>query len=157
MAEKQLVPYTENRDNIYPLKRKGFNGIINEKWDYNNKEQEGDRVDENTKIILDRLDKDIRDHKQEVRDRETRLLTDAQEREQRYRNDLLEQQRLYREEAKEREERMMGAMNQMKTDLMEAFKDVKEESKVTRHTVIALTISVVLGVAAMVVAMFLAK
>ncbi|MCY9513328.1 hypothetical protein [Paenibacillus apiarius] len=120
-------------------------------------ESGGKNMDESTKMLIDRLDQDLRDHKQEVRDRDTKILTDAQEREQRYRTELVEQHKLFREEAKEREERMMSAMNEMKAELKESFKDVKDESKTTRNTVIALTISVILGVATMVLAVFLAK
>lgn len=40
-----------------------------------------EHMDESTKIILDRIDKDIREHKQETRDRDARLQSEMQERE----------------------------------------------------------------------------
>jgi len=124
----------------------------------------GNHMDEATKTILERLDKDIRDHKQEVRERDAKIIADAQEREQRY-----------REEAKEREERMLHIVQEMKSDMkdlkaemksdLQSFKtemksdiqDIKEECRSTRNTVLVLTLSVILGVAAMVLAIVFAK
>lgn len=53
-------------------------------------------MDEGYKRLIDRLDQDIRDHKQEIRDRDARLQADAEQRENRY-----------HDEAKEREERLI--------------------------------------------------
>lgn len=103
-------------------------------------------MDEATKTILDRLDQDIRDHKQEVRERDSRILADAQEREKRYREEMLKQNHLFRQEAKEREERMLNNVQELKNDF-----------RATKNTVIALTIAVIIGVASMVLAIVLNK
>ncbi|WP_339309780.1 hypothetical protein NZ043_27675 [Paenibacillus sp. FSL k6-2145] len=116
----------------------------------NSNGKEGDSMDESNKWTLDHLTRD-------AREREERYYKDAQEREKRYREDMLEQDRRWRQESKEREDRLLSAINDMKSDLRSDFKDVKDEAKTTKFTVIGLTISVILGVAAMVVAVVLAK
>ncbi|MEK3867029.1 hypothetical protein MHH60_26515 [Paenibacillus sp. FSL H7-0716] len=101
-------------------------------WNNNLNTQEhsskgGDHMDESTKHLIDRIDRDLRDHKQEVRDRDARLQSEMQERENRYREDLLEQEKRFRQESKEREERFMSAIEGMRTDLKSDFKEVKDE------------------------------
>lgn len=108
----------------------------------------GDNMDDSTRTLLNRLDQDMRDHKQEMRDRDASILADAKERENRYREEMKAQDERWRQESKEREERIISALNDMKGD----FNDIKEESRTTRNTVIGLTVSVILGVAAMVLA-----
>jgi hypothetical protein len=106
-------------------------------------------MDDSSKLMIERLDRDSRE-------REERYHKDAQEREQRYRQEMLEQDRRSRQEAKEREERLMASIESLKTDLKQDFKDVKDESRTTRNTVIGLAISVIIGIAAIVVAFILA-
>lgn len=120
---------------------------------HSSSKESGDDMDSGYQKLIDRLDQDMRDHKQEIRNRDSALLKDAQERENRYKQEMIEQNSRLREEAKEREERILNAINDLKSD----FKDVKDESKTTRNTVIGLTVSVIIGVAAMVLAMVLAK
>lgn len=91
-------------------------------------------MDDSTKTILNRLDQDIRDHKQEMRDRETIILNDARERENRYREEIKAQNELFRLEAKEREERMekmiqgiTSEIKDFKSEISEDIKDVKSE------------------------------
>lgn len=125
----------------------------------------GDRVDEATKTILERLDKDIRDHRQELRERDSSTLADTQEREKRY-----------QKEAKEREERMTNLVQEIKADLkdfkteikadlkglkteIEAdlkdfetevkadLRDAKGDCRASRNTVIVLAVTVILGIA----------
>lgn len=69
--------------------------------------------------MLDRLDQDMRDHKQEMRDRDARLQADAQEREARYRTESKEREDRYRAEMKEREDRLIKTID-------DGFKTQKE-------------------------------
>ncbi|WP_339194230.1 hypothetical protein MKY95_20885 [Paenibacillus sp. FSL P4-0176] len=119
---------------------------------YHSATKEGNNMDESTKALINRLDQDMRDHKQEIRDRDAAITADAKERENRYRDEMKAQDERWRQESKEREERLMSALNDMKNELRSDFQDVKDESRTTRNTVIALTISIILGVAAMVLA-----
>lgn len=119
---------------------------------YQSATRKGEEMDDSAKTLLNRLDQDIRDHKQEMRDRDASILADAKERENRYRDEMKAQDERWRQESKEREERLMSAINDMKNDLRSDFQDVKEESRTTRNTVIALTVSIILGIAAMVIA-----
>jgi MoxR-like ATPase len=95
----------------------------------------GEPMDESIKMLVDRMDKDLREHRQEIRDRDARLQSEFQEREKRT-----------HDEVKEREERIISSLA-----------EVKNESTSTKNTVIGLTISVILGVAAMVLAVVLSK
>lgn len=110
----------------------------------------GGGMDDGTKMILEQMDKDSRE-------RESRYHNDAKERESRYREEMKAQDERWKQESKEREDRLLSAINDMKSDLRSDFKDVKDEAKTTKFTVIGLTISVILGVAAMVIAVVLAK
>lgn len=103
-------------------------------------------VDDSTKILLERIDRDVRDHKQEVRDRDARLQMEFQEREK----------RIY-EETKEREERILKALDDVRKGLKDDFKEAKDEAKATKWSVLALAISTILGIAAMVIAVLLEK
>lgn len=75
----------------------------------------GDIMDDGYKKLLDRLDQDIRDHKQEIRDRDERLQSEMQERERRI-----------HEEAKEREERILAAIQESNKRIEEKINDIKE-------------------------------
>jgi len=105
-------------------------------------------MDEGYKRLIERLEQDMRDHKQEIRDRDARLQADAAEREKRY-----------HDEAKEREERIMKTLERMESKLdstverMDAKIDTISDKIVEthRHTQI-MSVTVILGVAAMVVA-----
>jgi len=122
--------------------------------------RQGDtNMDESTKMLLDRLDRDLREHRQEIRDRDARLQAEFQEREQRI-----------REETKEREERILRALQEIKQDMadfkseirqdIEDFKseirkdvtDIKEDNRAMRSTLITLTISVMVGIAGAIIA-----
>lgn len=93
-------------------------------------------MDENVKMILERMDRDLREHRQEIRDRDMRLQAEFQEREKRIHDEI-----------KEREERFVQYLQEIKQNINE----VKEDNRTTRNTVIALAISVILGVAALAV------
>ncbi|WP_366294493.1 hypothetical protein [Paenibacillus sp. AN1007] len=70
------------------------------------KEQRGGvRMDDGTKMILERMDKDSRE-------REARYHNDAKERESRYKAEMIEQDKRWRDEMKEREERILNAIKE---------------------------------------------
>jgi hypothetical protein len=84
------------------------------------------------KYIIDRLDQDMRDHKQEIRDRDARLQAEMKEREDRYRQDRKELEERFlvlvqkqSEEAKEREERMINAIRELKAETKSELQDIK--------------------------------
>lgn len=70
------------------------------------KQKGGAGMEDGYKKLIDRLDLDIRDHKQEIRDRDARLQSEMQEREE----------RIHRE-AKEREERILNSITSLGTQL----------------------------------------
>ncbi|WHX37432.1 hypothetical protein QNH38_08295 [Paenibacillus polymyxa] len=115
-----------------------------------NKTEAGDNMEDSTKLLLERIERDSRE-------REARYHKDAQEREQRYRDEMQEQDRRLRQEAKEREERILNAIVEVKTDLKQEFQDVKDESRTTRNTVIALTVAIIIGIAGMVITVVLTR
>lgn len=91
--------------------------------------KEGDSMDESTNTLLNRLDKDMRDHKQEIRDRDASILSDARERELRYREEMKTQQELYLKESKEREERLERMIMGISSDLKDVKRDIKEDMR----------------------------
>ncbi|WP_226000876.1 hypothetical protein [Paenibacillus sp. BJ-4] len=115
-----------------------------------NNAEAGDNMDDSTKLLLERIERDSRE-------REARYHKDAQEREQRYREEMKEQDRRLRQEANEREERILNAIAEVKTDLKQDFQDVKDESRTTRNTVIALTVAIIIGIAGMVITVVLTR
>lgn len=91
----------------------------------------GDAMSNYDKMI-DRLDQDMRDHKQEMRDRDALLQSEMKEREERYRQDRKELEERFlgfiqkqSEEAKEREERMLNAIRELKTETKSELQDIK--------------------------------
>lgn len=102
-------------------------------------------MDDSTRALINRLDQDMRDHKQEIRDRDAALLSDAKERETRYRDEMKVQNDLFRKESQEREERMekmilslsseiKTELNSFKTEIKDQLKEVKaESSQTTKH------------------------
>lgn len=127
----------------------------------------GDDVMDNAlNMILDRL-------QQDAREREERYHNDAREREQRYRNEMTEQESIIRQDAKEREERIINAINDLKSEVKEReertlnalveikndFKselsDIKDDVRSSRNTLITLSITTILGIAAMVVTLII--
>lgn len=118
---------------------------------YNISNESGDnRMDEATKMILERLERDSRE-------REERYHADAAEREKRYREEMLEQDRRNRQEAKEREERILNSILEMKQDIKSDFNEVKSDVRASRNTLITLAVATILGVAAMVVTVMLTQ
>ncbi|WP_059043918.1 hypothetical protein [Paenibacillus rubinfantis] len=124
-------------------------------------------MDEVTRELISRLDKDIRDHKQEIRDRDAAQRSDAQEREARYREEMQEQNRIFRQEAKEREERMekmvAGLSSEIK-DIRSEIKDIKSEvSQNTKHVQSLVTaniwglVATIVAIAALVVTVILTR
>lgn len=89
--------------------------------------------DNTFKYLLDRLDQDIRDHKQEVRDRDQRLQAEMAEREKRYRDEAKEREerilsaiKQQSEDAKAREERFLQVVNEIKTDTKSELENIKQ-------------------------------
>jgi hypothetical protein len=78
-------------------------------------EKDGGHMDEGTKYLLDRLDKDFRDHKREVAERDARLQSEMQEREQRI-----------HQEAKEREERILSAIQESSRRMDNQLAEIKQ-------------------------------
>lgn len=66
-----------------------------------------EHMDDNTRVMLEQLKEDMREHKQEIRDRDARLQLEMQEREERYRQDSKEREERIRRESIEREERFI--------------------------------------------------
>lgn len=89
----------------------------------------GDSMDDSTKTLFNRLDQDMRDHKQEMRDRDASILADAKERENRYREEVKTQNELFRKEAKEREERMGILIQGLSLEIKEFKNEIKEDIK----------------------------
>lgn len=159
MNNDHLKPERDESDNLLLFNQehqKHKEGMKREKGYYNNKDssksivpyrikQRGNHMDEATKTIFDRLDKDIRDHKQEVRERDARILADAQEREKRY-----------REEAKEREERMIGVIREMKVDINTKLTSIEAKVDSTYKYISNMTIAVIIGIAAIVITAIIA-
>jgi hypothetical protein len=81
----------ENKDSRESVKRCNYCPTIEKKGSF--------IMDEGYKKLFDRLDQDMRDHKQEIRDRDARLQTEIAEREARY-----------HKESAEREDRIMAAI-----------------------------------------------
>lgn len=79
--------------------------------------KDGDHMDESTKLLLERMDQDIRDHKQEIRDRDARLQNEMQERERRLQEDL-----------RQREERMIAAMGDLKNEIVSIRDEMKSNT-----------------------------
>ncbi|MGF9911230.1 hypothetical protein ABEX47_13130 [Paenibacillus ehimensis] len=105
----------------------------------------GDRMDESTRMIIERLERDSR------------------EREERYHKDAQERERRYREENKEREERITNMIADLKTEIKSDFKNFdnkldKIETKVdsTYKHISAITIATIVGIGACVVAIIIA-
>lgn len=97
--------------------------------------------------LIDRLDQDIRDHKQEMRDRDARLQAEAHKREE-----------LYRAESKEREERMIKAFDELKNDFKYVRDDVRDNSKHIRNlsiTSIAAMITTIVAIAGIAITVYL--
>lgn len=110
------------------------------------------RMDETSRVLFERMDRDIRDFKKEAAEREERARKDAKERED-----------LARAEAKEREERMMSILSEMKSDfrndlsdmradINSKLSDIKSDTRASKNTLITLSVTTILGVAAMVIA-----
>ncbi|MBH0174751.1 hypothetical protein IHV09_14380 [Fictibacillus sp. 23RED33] len=78
-------------------KKRPSNGGI--EIDDSTNQKGGKYMDDGYKKLIDRLDQDMRDHKQEIRDRDSRLQSEMQEREERTIRD-----------AKEREERILNSI-----------------------------------------------
>ncbi|MCL6636717.1 MAG: hypothetical protein K6T26_02100 [Alicyclobacillus sp.] len=97
-------------------------------WDEKDYRRGGDPMDEGYKRLIDRLDQDMRDHKQEMRDMHAVYQRDAAEREARF-----------REEAKEREDRILAEIRAMREEtrgeLAEMRKDMRETEQHVRSMV----------------------
>ncbi|MCG7385132.1 hypothetical protein [Paenibacillus sp. ACRRY] len=115
-------------------------------------------MDDSTKVLLNRLDQDMRDHKQEIRDRDASILTDAKERENRYREELKAQDERWRQETKEREERILRAIEQGNESTEKRLAAIESEvSASVKHSQTMVTTNIVaaiatfIGVAALVI------
>ncbi|MCM3272620.1 hypothetical protein [Paenibacillus elgii] len=124
--ELRLVKSLNDQKNVYePIPKKigtddSFSDIMKSVHDSlsqlavgreSNNETGGDRMDESTKMMIERLERDSR------------------EREERYHNDAQERERRYREENKEREDRIIGAIQEIKSDIKEMKNDYRAEFK----------------------------
>lgn len=118
--------------------------------------------DNTFKYLLDRLDQDIRDHKQEIRDRDARLQAEMQEREERNREDrkLLEDRIIaliqkQTEEAKEREYRILKAVDDIQQTVLRSEDRIDSAAKHIENVKIANTqkiltwVAIVVAVAAL--------
>ncbi|PYE47552.1 hypothetical protein HUB98_08955 [Paenibacillus barcinonensis] len=114
--------------------------------------KKGDSMDESTKMMLERLERDSRE-------REERYHKDAQEREQRFRDEVKEQADLYRTEAKEREERIEKMINGLSTEIKEIRSEASQTTKHVQSMVTSNTwgfIATVLAIVALAVTLFIA-
>ncbi len=131
----------ENKPMVQKSKSKVVN--IHEELGYNKgrEEKEGGLMDESTKIILNRIDQDIRDHKAEVR-------FDAKEREERFTNLVLE----IKAEAKEREERAMLDAKEREERTAALLADIRSDTKAATKHIQVLSITTILSIVAIFVA-----
>ena len=87
--------------------------------------------------LIDRLDQDIRDHKQEVRDRDAK-----------WQAEILKREEFYRSESKEREQRIIKAFDDLKNDFKDVKNDVRESSKHIRNLSITSIVAMITTIAA---------
>lgn len=105
---------------------------------------EASHMDDWAKAILSRQDQDIRDHKQEMRDRDERLARDAAEREERYHRESVENERRYTSELKHHREIIDLKLNTMDVKL----DNISKATDVRRFwigTIITLAVAVFIG------------
>lgn len=105
-----------------------FNQARSESSPSQEKREDGDHMDESTKMFIERLERDSRE-------REERYHKDAQEREERYRQEIIEQDRRFRLEAKEREERFEKLILRISSDITETKNSLKEDIKDVKDSV----------------------
>lgn len=138
---KRNLPVVEKQqlfdDDVYASNRH-IHVAIGEIAATGDKKESGGQMDDYLKVLIEKLD------------------TDAREREQRYHKDAQEREQRYREEAKEREERIASALHDLKTDLKAEMTEVKNEVRNTKINLTALSITTILGIAAMVVGVLIA-
>lgn len=100
--------------------------------------QGGDGKMENVyEKLIDRLDQDIRDHKQEIRDRDAK-----------WQAEILKREEFYRSESKEREQRIIKAFDDLKNDFKDVKNDVRESSKHIRNLSITSIVAMITTIAA---------
>jgi phage host-nuclease inhibitor protein Gam len=81
-------------------------------------------MDDATKLLLDRIERDIREHKQETRDRDARLQSEFQEREKRI-----------HDESVEREQRILAAIGDIKNEISTLKSDINQSVSAVKQDV----------------------
>ena len=131
---------------------------INEEIGYSNYEDisDGNYRESGDSMQVDTFFKEI---KEDMRERETRnekrisdLADHTEKRDAQLRADLKEREERFRQESREREERFLNAVDEIKSE----FRETKADNKSTKIALWTLSITTIIGIAAMVVAILIA-
>lgn len=101
--------------------------------------------------LIDRLDQDMRDHKQEMRDRDAQYQRDAQEREKRYREEMKDRMDTITNIVSDSEKRIENRMDRMESRL----DGIEDHTRSLVNTNFWQGIATIIGIAAIAVAVWL--
>lgn len=98
---------------IVPLDDQGYNQFKDFK-----EKAVGRNMDDRYDMLINRLDQDIRDHKQELRDRDSLIQREMQERELRYREEMTSMEARHQKKSEEIQDLFIEVTKEIKTELI---------------------------------------